>query len=158
MHNVSTGTLPPALGEQPKSETTQPPHFSGVDNPFQSKNVLYSFSYALEGLEYAFKTQRNFKIHLAIAAFALTLAAIFHITLIEWAMIWGLIGLVLFAELTNTAIELGVDMITEGRYDLRAKAIKDVAAGAVFVTALAAVACGVCLFVPRIAPILGMTW
>lgn len=158
MPNASSGTLPAVIAEPPLSQPTAPEHFAGVDNPFQSKNVLYSFSYALEGLEYAFKTQRNFRIHLSIAAVAVVMATIFHLSLVEWAMIWGLIGLVLFAELTNTAIELVVDMMTQGRYDLRAKAIKDVAAGAVFVTALSAVACGVCLFVPRIALVLGLVW
>jgi diacylglycerol kinase (ATP) len=118
---------------------------------FKSENLLASFSYAWEGILYAARTQRNFRIHLALGAFALTLSSVLQISLVEWTIIWGCIGIVLFAELMNTAIELLVDMLTEGRFDLRAKAIKDTAAGAVFVTAIAALACGVCVFVPHVA-------
>jgi diacylglycerol kinase len=117
---------------------------------FKAKNFLYSLSFAWEGLVYVTKTQRNFRAHLFMGSMALTLATVFHVTVVEWAILWGVIGIVLFAELMNTVIELFVDMVTQGRYDLRAKAIKDMAAGAVFVTAISALACGVCIFVPHI--------
>lgn len=121
---------------------------------FKSKNLLYSLAFAFEGLMYATKTQRNFRIHLCMAVVALTLAVVLQISVMEWALLWAMIGVVLFAELVNTALELFVDMLTEGRYDLRAKAIKDMAAGAVFVTAISALACGVCIFVPHLVAVI----
>lgn len=117
---------------------------------FMARNFLISLSFAWEGLVYVASTQRNFRIHLVMASLALVMAAVFQITVVEWALLWGVIGIVLFAELMNTVVELFVDMVTQGRYDIRAKAIKDMAAGAVFVTALSALACGVCIFLPRI--------
>ncbi len=115
---------------------------------FKAHNILASFGYAFEGLLYATRTQRNFRIHLCITIVAFTLALLLHITLIEMAVLAIVIGIVLFAELANTTIELFVDMLTEGRYDIRAKAIKDMAAGAVLITAISALTCGVCIFVP----------
>lgn len=117
---------------------------------FKAKNFLESLSYAFGGLVYATRTQRNFRTHLCLAALSLGLASFLQISLFEWALLWGMIGLVLFAELVNTIIELVVDMFTAGEYDARAKMIKDMAAGAVFVTALTAISCGVCIFVPHL--------
>lgn len=117
---------------------------------FKAKNVLYSLSYAWEGLCYVVQAERNFRIHLGITAIAITLAAWLGFALIEWALLWGMIALVLFAELMNTAIELLVDAFTQGEFNWHAKIIKDVAAGAVLITAVCAVGCGVCLYVPHL--------
>lgn len=117
---------------------------------FKAHSLFASLGYAWEGLTYATRTQRNFRAHLAMATTAVLLASGLHVGLLEWAMLWGCIGLVLFAELLNTVVELLVDMVTEGRFDLRAKAIKDMAAGAVFVTAMASLACGLCIFLPHL--------
>ena len=113
-------------------------------------SFLDSVSFAWEGIMYAARTQRNFRIHLAFAAIAITTAMVLEISIMEWALLWGVIGMVMFAEMMNTVVELLVDMMTEGRFDLRAKAIKDMAAGAVFITALAALAIGMCIFTPHI--------
>src|SRR5262249_49085713 len=96
------------------------------------------------------QTQRNFRIHLFICAFVAAAAFWLHVSPFEWALLLGMMGLVLFAELTNTAIELFVDMLTEGRFDTRAKAIKDMAAGAVLITALCAVGVGISVFIPHL--------
>lgn len=117
---------------------------------FKACNFLYSLSFAFEGLLYATRTQRNFRIHLLMAATALASAILFQVTLVEWAILWGIIGIVLFAELANTILEVFVDLITEGRYDYRAKVIKDMAAGAVLVASLSALAIGVCIFLPHL--------
>ncbi len=116
---------------------------------YQAENLFDSLSYAYHGLVYAFNTQRNFRIHLVIAVLTIGLSSFLPLSLLEWALVWGCIGLVLFAELLNTVVELLVDMFTQGRYDPRAKAIKDMAAGAVFITVMSALACGICIFVPH---------
>lgn len=126
------------------------------ETSFRAGHFLESLSYALEGLIYATRTQRNFKIHLGMAAIALSMAVWLQIGLVEWALLWGVIGLVLFAELANTILELFVDLLVGNRYDTRAKAIKDMAAGAVLVTALTALACGVCIFVPHLIQAFGL--
>jgi len=117
---------------------------------FKSKSLLDSFNFAWQGLCYTAKTQRNFRIHLAISALTLVIGVYTHVSLLEWAILCGVIGVVLFAELINTAIELFVDMLTEGRYDERAKTIKDTAAAAVLLTALMASCVGAFIFIPHL--------
>ncbi len=124
--------------------------FQDLRSGFKAENIIASFIYAYQGLVYVAKTQRNFRIHLFIAAVAVGVASNLHLAPVEWAMLAGLIGLVLFAEILNTSIELFVDMLTAGHFDLRAKAIKDLAAGGVLIMALSAAICGVCIFTPHI--------
>lgn len=113
-------------------------------------SLFRSFGFAWEGIAYTFKTQRNFQIHVAIAAITVALGACLSLSLVEWALVSTLIGLVLFAELANTAIEVLVDHLTLGQYDPTAKIVKDVAAGAVLISALAATLAGMVIFTPHV--------
>lgn len=128
----------------------QPSRYQSLRQHFKAKTILHSFGFAWQGIRYAFATQRNFRIHFLMATMAIGLSWFLGISPIEWAMIIGLIGLVLFAELTNTAIEQVVDMVTHGEFDARAKVAKDLAAGAVFITAIAATTCGLAIFLPHL--------
>ena len=109
---------------------------------------LYSFRYAFKGLVYAFKTQLNFKIHCVVAVFVIGLGLYVNLVLTEWLWIIFAIGLVMIMELLNTGIEVLVDLISP-QQQAKAGAIKDVAAAAVLVSALVAVAIGLCIFVPK---------
>ncbi|AFZ28933.1 diacylglycerol kinase [Gloeocapsa sp. PCC 7428] len=102
-------------------------------------NLLISFKYAWNGVSYTFVTQRNFRIHLLIGALAISLGVLLHLQPIELAVISITIGLVLALEVLNTAIESVVDLTVKQTYHELAKIAKDCAAGAVLVTALAAV-------------------
>ncbi len=115
----------------------------------RAETLLASFRYAGAGLRYLFLSQRNARIHLAVALLALLLAAILQLSRIEWAILTLTIGLVLVTEAINTAIEAIVDLITPDYHPL-AKVAKDVAAGAVWLMAIAAVIIGVLLFLPRL--------
>ncbi len=102
-------------------------------------NLLLSFKYAWAGILYAFNTQRNFKIHTAIAILALTLGLIAQISSVEMTIIILTCSLVLVLELLNTAIESVVDLTVKQTYHELAKIAKDCAAGAVLISAIAAV-------------------
>ena len=67
----------------------------------------------------------------------------------EWVWIVFAIGMVMCAELFNSAIERVVDLVTEDYHEL-AKAAKDLAAGAVLVIVITAIWIGICIFVPYI--------
>ncbi len=110
---------------------------------------LRSFVYAFQGLGHAVRTQRNLRVHLAIAGLVIVAGWALHITAVEWAILGLTIGVVISAELVNTVAELAVDLLTQ-RYHPMAKAAKDVAAAAVLVTALAAIWVGVAIFGPRL--------
>ncbi|KRN19598.1 hypothetical protein IV79_GL001315 [Pediococcus claussenii] len=58
--------------------------------------------------------------------------------------------LVLVAEIVNTLTENLVDMYTKGKYDIRAKKIKDLAAGGVLLSALFAAVIGIVIFANKI--------
>ncbi|MFB2922887.1 MULTISPECIES: diacylglycerol kinase family protein [Aerosakkonema] len=115
-------------------------------------SLLISFKYAWAGLSYAFKTQRNFRIHVIIGAVAIGLSIFLNLSRAEISLIGVTIGLVLAMELLNTAIESVVDLTVKQTYHELAKIAKDCAAGAVLISALAAVlVAGALLLPPAIA-------
>lgn len=101
------------------------------------RSFLSSFSYAVEGIIYAIKHERNIKIHLAFALVVFILMNILELSPIERAILVLVISLVIGAEMLNTAIERLVDLVTEDFHPL-AKVVKDVSAAAVLVCAMGA--------------------
>ena len=79
---------------------------------FGIKRLFKSFQYSMEGLIYAFRHEQNIWVHL-IAAIVVILSGIyFQLHFVEWLLIAFAIGLVISAELLNTALEATVDLIT----------------------------------------------
>ena len=111
-------------------------------------NLFLSFKYAWAGVRYAFATQRNFKIHTFIGILAVTLGAFLEIEAIEMAVITMTCAIVMVLELINTAIESVVDLTVKQSYHELAKIAKDCAAGAVLVSAIAAVIVAVFILLP----------
>lgn len=109
-------------------------------------SLTASFGYALAGLASAIKTERNLRIHLVAMTLALIIGIALHLSVIEWCLIVILCGLVISAELFNTAIEKSLNVVTR-QYNAEVKRIKDIAAGAVFVMAIAAAAIGLIIFI-----------
>lgn len=110
--------------------------------------LLISFKYAWAGLQYAFRTQRNFRIHTFIGTLAVSLGVFLHLPFVEIAVITLTSGLVMALELLNTAIESVVDLTVKQSYHELAKIAKDCAAGAVLVSALTAVIVAGALILP----------
>jgi diacylglycerol kinase (ATP) len=137
---IHSASPQPTLSIHKKPETTAP--------YYRSCNLGYSFYYAWQGIVYTFKTQRNFKIHLMVGLMVLLSSSLLHVGGRDLAMVISLIGLVLAAELLNTAIEATVDLITEGRLEPKAKIAKDAAAAAVTVLALCAALAGSLILAP----------
>ncbi|MBK1989913.1 diacylglycerol kinase family protein [Sphaerospermopsis aphanizomenoides BCCUSP55] len=100
-----------------------------------ASNLFVSFKYAWAGISYSFRTQRNFRIHVAVCAFAIGLSLFLNLEPVEIAIIAITSGLVLTLELVNTAIESLVDLTVKQTYHDLAKVAKDCAAGAVLVSA-----------------------
>lgn len=120
-----------------------------------ASNLLVSFKYAWSGIAYAFQTQRNFRVHVCVGTLAICLGILLHLAPVEMAAIGLTCGLVLVMELLNTAIESVVDLTVKQTYHELAKIAKDCAAGAVLVSAMAAVlVAGVLLLPPLVKLIL----
>ncbi|KAJ53865.1 diacylglycerol kinase [Clostridium tetanomorphum DSM 665] len=109
------------------------------------KKLLDSFNFAIEGIVYAVRTQRNMRIHMIAALLVLTACFFYDITKMELLIILITITMVITAELINTAIECTIDTTTNYYHPL-AKIAKNVAAGAVLITAINAIAVGYIIF------------
>lgn len=114
-------------------------------------NLFLSFKYAWAGVRYAFVTQRNFRIHTMIGILAVSLGLFLEIQAIEMAVIVMTCAIVMVLELINTAIESVVDLTVKQSYHELAKIAKDCAAGAVLVSALAAVLVAAFILLPPLA-------
>lgn len=113
----------------------------------KQRSLLQSLKNALVGLAYCFRTQRNFRIHLAIAVVVLMVAKLLMISRISLAILFFGILLVIVLEMINTAFEAIVDLLSP-IWQRKAKMAKDVAAAAVLVIALGAMIIGVIIFYP----------
>lgn len=116
---------------------------------WQTENFWKSFKCAISGILYSVKTGRNLIIQLIFAVLAIILGIILKISMIEWAIIIFTILFVIFAEMVNTAVETVVDLITE-EYNEKAKIAKDVAAGAVLISAINSIAMGLIIYMGKI--------
>lgn len=105
--------------------------------------------WAWSGIRYTIKTQRNMKIHLAVAVLVVIICWYLSLTPEELAVMSLTIFLVLAAEMFNTAIETVVDLATLERHPL-ARAAKDVGAGAVLLTAINALVVAYLLIWPHL--------
>ncbi|NWJ50883.1 MAG: diacylglycerol kinase family protein [Bacteroidetes bacterium] len=124
-----------------------------IKNNFSFQKRLKSFVYAFKGIAFVFKTQHNAWIHLLATLLVVGLGFIFSIHQNEWIAIIICIGTVLAFETMNTSIELLCDARFPD-YDKRAEIIKDTAAGAVLLVALASVIVGLIIFLPKIIQVL----
>jgi diacylglycerol kinase len=104
-----------------------------------------SFTHAGRGIWVFVKTTHNAWIHLAILAIAVALGCYLHITVVEWMMLVMAGGFVLVAEAFNTAIEIDIDLTSPEQHPY-ARDTKDVAAGAVLLSAITAAIIGLFIF------------
>lgn len=113
------------------------------------KKVLKSFKYAFDGIFTGIKEEQNMKIHIIIMILVIIFGIMLKISKMEWIICIILFGLVISMELINTAIENTVDLVTKEKNE-QAKIAKDVAAGAVLVSAITSAIIGLIIFVPKI--------
>lgn len=107
----------------------------------KNKNLFESFRTAFQGIWYTFVNERNMKIHLATAAIVILLSIWLKVGKIEMTVLCLTIAMVICFELINTAMEVMVNIIVDV-YHPKAKIIKDVSAGAVFVSAIFSIVIG----------------
>ena len=111
--------------------------------------VIKSFGYAFKGMMATVQREQNIQIHLA-AVVVVTIAGVkFDVSSIEWMVLVICFGMVISAELMNSAVEKLVDMVSP-EHNAKAGLIKDIAAGAVLVLAIASVIIGCIIFIPKL--------
>ena len=115
----------------------------------KNKKLINSFKCAIQGIIQAMKTERNVKIHITIMILVIISGIVFKIAKQEWITCIILFGLVISLELVNSAIETTVD-IAMPEINEKAKVAKDIAAGAVLVSAISSAIIGLTIFIPKI--------
>ena len=110
---------------------------------------LRSFQYAFAGIVLLFREEHNAQIHATITVLVVVAGVVLRVSPVEWAVLVICIGVVLAAEAFNSSIERIADYLTL-EHDDRIRDIKDLAAGAVLLCAIAAAIVGLIVFVPHI--------
>ena len=113
------------------------------------RKLLDSFNYAVAGIVYTLRTQRNMRIHFTAAALVLCLGLYLRISNHDLLYLFFAITLVIMAEMINTAIEGLVDLNTKEFHPV-AKVVKNVAAGAVMMAALNSIVVAYIVIYPRL--------
>jgi diacylglycerol kinase (ATP) len=116
----------------------------------RAPTILDSFNYAFEGIIHVLRTQRNLRIHFAVAFVVLIVALVINVTKLELIALLISIAFVLIAEMLNTAVEAAIDIATTS-FDPMAKLAKDIAAGAVLIAAINAIIVGYLVFAGKVA-------
>ena len=129
----------------PRERERRHPHVSSPPAPGRAPTLLDSFNYAFEGIIHVLRTQRNLRIHFAIAIVVLAAAAALGVGRDELIDLLIVIAFVLVAEMVNSAIEGAIDVSTTS-FDPNAKLAKDIAAGAVLISTVTAIAVGYLVF------------
>lgn len=120
-----------------------------MDRPFEFTGRIRSVRHACHGIGLMLRTQHNAWIHAALTLLVIAAGVFFRLSAVEWCWIVLAIAAVWTAEALNTAFEFLADATTREFHPIVGQA-KDVAAGAVLITAIGAGVVGALIFVPRV--------
>lgn len=115
------------------------------DHKLKNDNFIEACNNAVNGIIYSATTQRNIKIQLVLAVIVMILCLFYGLNTTEFLCLVFAVFMVIFAEMINTAIETVVDLFVDV-YHPKAKIAKDVAAGAVVLSACNALIVGYFIF------------
>jgi diacylglycerol kinase (ATP) len=113
---------------------------------------IRSFRYAGRGLQFLLRNEHNAWLHLAATSVAIGAGLALEIDATDWRWIVAAVLWVWSTEALNTAVEQVCNLVSPGP-DERARIAKDVAAGAVLVSAIGAALIGALTFWPYVAPL-----
>ena len=119
----------------------------------KTKKLANSFKYAFQGIITSFRKERNMKIHFLIMLLVIILGFLLKISELEWLMCIMWFAVVIGGELFNTSIETTVNIVMPYR-NPKAKAAKDISAGAVLMLAIGSAVTGIIIFIPKIIEII----
>lgn len=116
---------------------------------FSITKRLLSFKYAFNGLKILIHEEHNARIHVVAAALVIVISFVLQIEKFEWLVILLCIGIVLTAEIINSAIENICDFISPDKHE-KIKRIKDLSAAAVLVVAFISATVAFLIFIPKL--------
>ncbi|MBR0423866.1 MAG: diacylglycerol kinase family protein [Clostridia bacterium] len=107
--------------------------------------IIKSFKYAIKGIIYAIKNERNMRIHTVASVCVFLFSLFFDLNSEKYILLLLTCSFVMVCELVNSAIENLIDICATD-YNSKAKAAKDIAAGFVLLSACSAVVVGILIF------------
>jgi diacylglycerol kinase (ATP) len=110
---------------------------------------LRSIRYALRGIAVMLQSQHNAWIHALATAVVVVVGLVVRLSTAEWCWIVLAVMAVWTAEALNTAFEFLTDVASPSFHPLAGKA-KDVAAGAVLISAIGSIVIGALVFGPHL--------
>lgn len=113
---------------------------------FKAQGFNNTFKNARKGFRLVLKSEMNIRIHVAIATFVVFMALFLKFSAVEFCLLLFVIGLVIVAEMLNTAIEFTLDSIYHNKYSRMVGMAKDISAGAVMFASFISVFVGLVLF------------
>jgi diacylglycerol kinase (ATP) len=116
----------------------------------RAPSIIESFNFAFEGIIHVLRTQRNMRVHFAVAIVVLVAGLWTGVSRLELIALLLAIAFVFITEMINTALEQAIDVATTA-FDPLAKLAKDIAAGAVLIATINAVAIGYLVFSGEVA-------
>jgi diacylglycerol kinase len=128
---------------------TLPLETADADRPRPRRSWAFKFRCAFRGLKLGIRGHSSFFVHFFVAALVVVAAVVLHCGVLEWCVLLGCIGLVMTAELFNSALETlfgGLDEATKERV----WPCLDVAAGAVLLASLVSAVIGGIIFVRQL--------
>lgn len=113
------------------------------------KYWIRKFSLAAAGIRYGMRDQTSFLVHIPMAVAVIVLAIVLRCSLWQWCALLVCIGLVLAAELANSAIEELATAVSREHNDHVGRAL-DIASGAVLLVSIVAAIVGTMIFVAQV--------
>lgn len=113
------------------------------------KRLGSSINYAIQGIIFLVKTQRNARFHLVSATVAIILGIWLCVSSMEWIVISLCITLVIGAEAFNTSLEMLCDTLHPEKHP-KIKSVKDLSAAAVLILSIGALITGLIIFIPKL--------
>ena len=113
------------------------------------KNFVTALHHSIDGIIRAFKTERNLRIDYFCAVCVLLAGIVLGLNKTEFVCLCLTVGFVIFSEMMNSVAEYIVDLVTD-KYDDRAKAAKDIAAGGVLISSSISVIVAYFLFADKL--------
>ncbi len=121
---------------------------------YKTQSFRSTFRNARKGMRLSLKSERNIRIHLIAAAFALILAFCLNFSITKFCVLLLTISSVISSEMLNAAIEFTLDSVYHNKYSRMVGMAKDIAAGAVMLVTITSLMIGAMLFIPPILKII----
>ena len=119
-------------------------------NTEKNKQFITSIEFAFTGIKTVLTQERNMRKHVLLGIVAIIAGFVFRLNQMEWLWLLLSVFLVWIVEIVNTVFENVVDMFTDFHFHPIGKKIKDMAAGAVLMTAFFALIVAAIIFIPKI--------